>query len=221
MRKLRALALIILLLAFLLAGYAYTQIPGNKVASHWNARGEVDAYMDKFWGVFLFPMMAVPLYLFFLVIPKIDPLKKNIQKFRYYYDLFIVIFLLFFLYIQGLTIAWNLGMSYDMNLAILPAIAALFYYLSILMKKAERNWFIGIRTPWTLSDDVVWRKTHDAGSKWFKLLAIWFVLLLFFETTLADYFFWLVVAPLIGVVLGLVVYSYWLYAKTEKVHLVR
>ena len=213
MNKLQSIALLFVVVGFLIAGYAYTEIPGEQVASHWNAKGEVDDHMDKFWGLFLFPIIAAPLYLLFLFIPRIDPLKKNIQKFSNYYEGFIVIFLAFFLYVQILTIAWNLGFTYDMNLAILPAIAALFYYLSILMEHSKRNWFIGIRTPWTLSSDEVWEKTHEVGSKWFKLLAIYLVLLLFLGNFLIEYFTLLLFVPLLGVAFGLIIYSYWLYSK--------
>jgi uncharacterized membrane protein len=53
-----------------------------------------------------------------------------------------------------------------------PAFALLFYYAGVLMSVAKRNWFVGIRTPWTLSSDRVWQKTHRLGAVLFKLVAL-------------------------------------------------
>ena len=94
MRKANIIILIIILLSFAIAIYIYPQMP-DKMASHWNTKGEVDGYMSKLWGVFLMPVISIALFLMFILIPKIDPLKKNIDKFRKYYDGFIVLIILF------------------------------------------------------------------------------------------------------------------------------
>ncbi|MBU2634467.1 MAG: DUF1648 domain-containing protein, partial [Nanoarchaeota archaeon] len=159
MKKTTILALIIIILSFLISIYFYPQLP-DQMASHWNSKGEVDDYMSKFWGSFLMPIVSLGILLLFIFIPKIDPLKKNIQAFRKYYDMFIIIMILFLFYIHILTLLWSLNIKYNMTQMLIPAIAILFYYISILMKNSKRNWFIGIRTPWTLSNDKVWEKTH-------------------------------------------------------------
>jgi len=116
--------LVICVMFFAMALYFYPQFP-EKVASHWNAGGEVDGYMPKFWGVFLFPLISVFLAILFILIPLIDPLKSNIEKFRHYYDRFIIIVMLFFLYIYILTILWNTGTRFDMSALLAPAIGIL------------------------------------------------------------------------------------------------
>ena len=88
------LAIIILSLGVSL--YFYPQMP-ERMASHWNTAGQVDGYMPKFWGLFLMPLFSIGIYLLFITIPRIDPLKKNIQKFRKHFDIFIVLIMLFFL----------------------------------------------------------------------------------------------------------------------------
>lgn len=93
------------------------------------------------------PIVTIAMWLLFLLIPKIDPLKKNIEKFRKYYDNFILLMILFLFYIFLLTIAWNKGVRFDMTTAIIPAIGILFYYIGSLMSYIKRNWFMGIRTP--------------------------------------------------------------------------
>jgi len=185
----------------------------DKMASHWNAQGEVDGYMSKFWGVFLMPTVSVGLFLLFLLMPKIDPLKANIEKFRKYYDGFIVMMIAFLFYAYALTIAWNLGFVFNMTQFMMPAMGLLFYYIGILTEKAKRNWFIGIRTPWTLSSEKVWNKTHNIGGKLFKAVGVIALLGIFFPKQMLFFVFF----PVIFVAGYLIVYSYVEFQKEKKV----
>jgi len=211
MKKTTIVISLIILLSFVIAIYSYQKIEGDKVASHWNAQGQVDGYMSKFWGIFLFPLMFIGLYLLFLLIPKIDPLKKNILKFRKYYDIFILVIMLFLFYIFILTILTNLSYSFNMTTMLMPAIGFLFFGIGMFMKKLKRNWFIGIRTPWTISNDEVWKKTHILGAKHFKLLGI----IIFFGIFFQKYLLWFILVPVMISVVWLVVYSYLEYKKIE------
>jgi len=92
--KSSAVVLGIILLSFIVSVYVYPVMP-EEMASHWNAKGEADGYMQKLWGLFLTPFILAGLALFFFIIPKIDPLKENIKEFRGYYDAFIVLFSVF------------------------------------------------------------------------------------------------------------------------------
>jgi uncharacterized membrane protein len=88
----------LVLIFFILAGAFYPLMP-EVIASHWNAAGEADGTISRFWGLFLFPLISLGIAALLFVIPKIDPLKANIRKFRSYYYGFIIIFLASFLYI--------------------------------------------------------------------------------------------------------------------------
>jgi uncharacterized membrane protein len=85
MRKSEIIIFGIILLSFAIGIYYYPQMP-EKLASHWNAQGQVNGYMSKFWGLFLMPIISMGMLLLFILIPRIDPLKSNIQEFRKYYD---------------------------------------------------------------------------------------------------------------------------------------
>ena len=74
----------LVLLSFILSIYFYPQVP-EQMATHWNSQGEVNGYMSKLWGLFFMPLMITGLVIMFLVIPRIDPRKENIAKFRKYY----------------------------------------------------------------------------------------------------------------------------------------
>jgi len=211
MKKINIGLIFIVLLSFGLSFYFYSQLP-DRVASHWNAQGEVDGFMPKFWGLFLMPLLLLGLLAMFLVIPRIDPLRANIEKFRYYFDLFILFLLSFLLYLQILIVVWNLGFEFNMTYLLIPAFALLFYYIGILMEKAKRNWFIGVRTPWTLSSDRVWNKTHKLGSKLFKLAAIISVFGMLFE----QYVIYFIIIPVITFSFYSMAYSYFEFKKENK-----
>jgi uncharacterized membrane protein len=211
MRKSEFFIIGLIIISFAICVYFYNQFP-EKIASHWNAQGQVNGYMSRFWGLFLMPIISVGMFILFLFIPKIDPLKKNIQQFRKYFDNFIVLIFLFLFYIFILTIVWNLGMTFNMIQFMIPAFVLLFYYSGVLIKNSKRNWFIGIRTPWTLSNDRVWKKTHDIGGKLFKISAVISILGLVFE----KYAIFFVLVPIILTTIYVYVYSYFEFHRKQK-----
>ena len=158
------IVVLIMIAAATLAGLLLWNRLPDQMASHWNINDQVDGYMPKFWGVFLLPLITLGLLGLFLAVPALDPLKANIAQFREAFNLFIVLMAAFMLYIYGLSLAWSLGYTgFRMSGAMLPAIGLLFIFIGFMMRKAKRNFFIGIRTPWTLSSDAVWERTHRVG----------------------------------------------------------
>ncbi len=203
----------VLILVVILAGvFLWSRLP-DPMASHWNEADQVDGYMGKFWGAFLLPVMMIGLTLLFLAIPSIDPLKKNIADFRGWFNVFIVLFNLFMAFVHGLTLAWNLGHTgIRMSVAMVPAMGLLFILIGLMIRKAKRNYFIGIRTPWTLANDVVWEKTHLLGSKLFIAAGILTLLSLLFP----DKAFVILMVSVLGASLIAVVYSYLVFRQEEK-----
>jgi len=127
MKKTLLIIFSIIVVSFLIGAYFYPQMP-DQLASHWNISGEVDGYISKFWGLFLMPIISLLMLLLFIAIPYIDPLKENIEKFRKYYDGFIVLIILFLFFIYLLTILWNLGWRFNMGVILSPALGILFFY---------------------------------------------------------------------------------------------
>jgi uncharacterized membrane protein len=207
------IALTMIALAFLAGAILWNQLP-DPMASHWNANGQVDGYMSKFWGVFLLPLMTLGMFVLFMAVPNIDPLKANIAQFRETFNLFIVLIIAFMLYIYGLTLVWSFGyQDFNMSAAMLPFMGVLFIAIGFMLRKAKRNFFIGIRTPWTLSSDSVWDKTHQLGSVLFMASGVLTIIGGFFSGMIA---FWVMFIPLIGSSIFLVVYSYVLYRDETK-----
>ena len=204
------ISVLILILSFAIWMFFYDKMP-DLMASHWNNVWVVDWYISKFWGLFMLPIISLILYITFLLIPKIDPLKANINEFKPYFDSFVLLLLIFLFYIYSITIYWNLWYIFDMNLMIIPALSVLFFYVWILLCNSKRNWFVGIRTPWTLSNDIVWDKTNKLWWILFKILWIISILSLFAWNN-AYYF---IVIPLVFFAITLIIYSYVEYWDQE------
>jgi uncharacterized membrane protein len=207
----RILAFSIVALAFLVGLLFYKEMP-QKMASHWNASGEVDGYIARFWGVFFVPIITLGLVLLLIFIPKIDPHRKNIERFRKEYDWLIVVFAGFMLYIHLLTLLWNLDFEFNMIFMLVPAFSFLFYFIGNLMGKTKKNWFIGIKTPWTLSSDKVWNKTHKLGGRLFKISALLALIGIFF----GSYAIWFILIPITASSFYAVVFSYFEYKKLNR-----
>lgn len=175
----------------------------DQLITHWNAAGDPDGTMPRTLGLALLPSVSAVLLVLFAVIPKIDPQRENIAAFRPYYDWFVVIFTAFMAVLQGGIIAFNLGYQFGFTLLVLGAVAVLFYYLGFLLARAERNWFIGIRTPWTLESDEVWNRTHELGGRLFKLTALIALLGLVFD----EYAVYFLIVPALVTAVITVVYS--------------
>ena len=212
-RSTTIVVLLMLVLALLAGFLLWNRLP-DQMASHWGVNDQVNGYISKFWGVFLLPLITLGMFLLFLVVPSIDPLKANIAQFRSVFNLFIVLIVAFMLYLYGLTLAWNLGYtSFKMSGAMLPAIGLLFIFIGFMMRQAKRNFFIGIRTPWTLSSDTVWNETHRLGAILFMISGVLAFIGGILGGTIA---FWLMFVPLIGSTIFLLIYSYALYQRETR-----
>jgi len=206
----RAIGLATVILMFFVGIITYPQMP-EMMASHWNINGQANGFMPKFWGIFIFPLIALAMYLLFILIPKMDPKRKNIEKFRAYYDNFILMMLVFFFYIFAMSITWNYGISYNFNQAIVPPFTLLFYYIGVMLEHAEPNWTIGIRTPWTLENETVWKNTHKLGSQLFKISALLGLIGIF----LPQYSLLFILIPIIASAVFITAYSYFIFPREK------
>ena len=212
MKKTIIFSIILLVIMFGINIFLFPNMP-DRIVTHWNSAGVPNGSMGKFWGLFLFPIITLGIFLLFLALPIIDPLKKNIQEFTRYYDSFILLIIFFFFYADIVTILWNMGLKLNINFFIIPAIGFLFIYLGAILKHIKQNWFIGIRTPWTLSSKIVWEKTHLLGGKLFIISGIITLIGLFFPSNLLI---WFILSPIIISAVWLFIYSYLEFRKLEK-----
>ena len=195
--------ILIIVLTLAITVLAYPALP-DRIPSHWNINGEVDGYSSTLWGVLIVPVIMVALTALLLLLPRVDPLRANYQKFRRYYDGFILVFAAFLFIIQLQILLSGLGYPVSPTVVYPIILGGLFIYLGFLIEHAEQNWFVGIRTPWTMSSERVWKKTHARGGTLFKIAGIIAIAGLLF----GRYSLWFVLVPILAVAVYLVVYSY-------------
>jgi uncharacterized membrane protein len=223
MRKSEWFLIIMAVVFFATGAWFYPQLPAQ-VASHWNAAGQVNGSMSRALGAFLVPIIFTIIAAVFLAIPHIDPRRANIARFRTYFDWLVVAIALVLYYVYLLTLWWNInsagfgggaagGGFFNLTAAIIPPFAALIYIGGMILPHTEPNWFIGVRTPWTISSDAVWHKTNQAGGWTFRASGIIALIGIFFPPAVAI---WFLAVPVLASTVGLVIYSYVLYERTRK-----
>lgn len=197
-------------LSFLIGAYAYTILP-EKIISHWDMFGNPNGYMSKFWGAFLMPIIGLVLYIFFLFMYKIDPLKENIQKFHKKFEIFLVVFISFLIYLYILTILCNSGVKFDFVTTMIPGFSVFLYFVGDLVTHSKRNWMIGVRTSWSMQSDEIWNKTNRLAGKMFKISAAVSLVGILAQ----EYAFIITICAILISAIYPTIYSYQLYRKTK------
>lgn len=140
------------------------------IPTHWNIRGEVDGYGGRFEGLLLMPLITTGMYLLLLLLPRIDPGRANYASFTGPYAVIRASLTAMMAGVHGLLVATALGYPVDAGRWIPVGTGALLVVLGNVMGKVRPNFFVGIRTPWTLASARSWEKTHRVGG-WLFVVA--------------------------------------------------
>jgi uncharacterized membrane protein len=206
--KLAVVALIIAAVA--LSAGVYSRLPA-RVPTHWNAAGEIDDYQPKAVGAFLLPAGMLILAGVFAALPAISPSGFDIERRSRAYRAILLIILVFMLglHVYALLAAMNMARSID---AVVPLlVGALFVALGNYLPKIRRNFFMGIRTPWTLADEDVWFRTHRLGGVLFVISGVLLMVATPFLHSRVRSVFLLGLLVLVSLIL--VIYSYAIYRR--------
>ena len=190
--------------------WVYPYLPPRMV-THWGLSGQPDGYMSRFWGAWMVPVISVVLAVLLWLLPAIDPRKENYRAFRGVYNAFVVGMVVFLAYVHLLSLAWNLGHPVPIEKALAPALGLLLVGVGVLVQRAQPNWFVGIRTPWTLSSPTVWQKTHRIAAPWFYLSGALALGALFWLPLL-----WVSIVVLLLAMAGVAAYSCFAYVSEQK-----
>ena len=180
----------------------------SEIPVHWNAGGEVDRYGGKVEGLLVLPLVALGIYLLMRFLPNIDPGRVNYARFGGAYTVIRAGVLLLKAGVYGMVIAWVLKAPVDMSRAVPLAVGALFVLFGSVLGQVKPNWFVGIRTPWTLSSSESWARTHRLGGWLFIALGVLFAVSGLFRL---KSFGAVVIGAAIAAVAVLVAYSYFIW----------
>lgn len=158
------------LLPVALVAALYGRLP-DQVPTNWGLNGEV-AYSGKA-SLWLFALLPAALALLLTVLPNIDPKKRNYERFQGYYDGFCAVLMLFFLALMAMTLTESLRPgTLSVGRLVTLGVGVLFAFLGNIMPKFKTNFFIGIKTPWTLSDPDVWNRSNRLAGLLFFLVGV-------------------------------------------------
>ncbi len=210
--KKETIPILLIVFAIIFSGITYNLLP-DKVVSHWNFYGTADGWSSKNFQAMFFPGLILFMYILFLILPRIDPRRDRYKEFEKVYSIFKLVILSFFFILFIATTLYNLGYNMNIGKLISFLVGVMMIVLGNYMDKIKRNWFVGIKNPWTLSSESVWNKTHRFAKWVFMIFGICIItapyLSIFYGTGLF-------ILGIFLTVFGTMIYSYIIYKKERK-----
>jgi uncharacterized membrane protein len=208
-------AIVLVLLGTGVSIWLYPSLP-ERIPTHWNINGQVDGYGSKQWAVFLMPVFMAALLVFFYFLPALSPKHFEVDAFRptYLYIMVVVTALFVYLHLLTLYAAWKSltqKAELDLGRALIAGIFLMLALMGNVLGKVRRNFYIGVRVPWTLASDRVWNDTHRLAA-WLMVASglLGFVMILIGVPIIYS------IVVLIGSALIPVVYSFVHYKALER-----
>jgi uncharacterized membrane protein len=187
----------------------YPRLP-ERVPTHFDIRGNPNAYGPRWVPTVIFPVMILLLWGIMRGLPKIDPKRANYARMQDTYDLVVNVILTMMAALHLLLLGSTMG-SHLPFVRIIPAVVGVsFIVIGNLLPRAKPNWWFGIRTPWTLSNDRVWERTHRVGGYVMSATGVLAIASAFFATDVALIVFIVAAAAM---ALGLIAYSYFAWRQ--------
>jgi uncharacterized membrane protein len=196
---------VLLVLAAVGASAAVYHTLPETIVIHWDLQGNPNGWSSRVVGAFAMPLVMVGVYAMMRFLPLVDPRRENYEKFQGTYEGLILTIMVFLLAIHIIVLRSAMGHPVAMQKVMPLSMGMLFIAIGNLLPRARSNFFVGIRTPWTLSSEKSWERTHRAGGYVFVLIGIMMAASVFMPIDMG----WGVIGIISGIgVLGLIVYSY-------------
>lgn len=154
-----------------LSAIAYPRLP-DRVPIHWNLHGQIDGYGSKLVATLMLPLVLLGLWGLLRLLPKIDPRVENYAKFETTYDLVVNCALTVVALTHCAFLADVFGIPISIMRVVPAAVGVLLIIIGNALPRVRPNWWFGIRTPWTLSNDRVWERTHRVSGYVFVALGV-------------------------------------------------
>lgn len=201
----------IIAIQIIVAVYGFAVLP-DTVPIHWGANGQANGYGPKWLGTFLFPLINIGIYVLVRVLLATGPRlggRENTAANLQLVKIILPSIMLFMLIVQLAATAQTLGMAFDMTMVLMLALSVLFLFLGNYMGKMRRNFWMGIRTPWSLANAVVWERTHRLGGWLFVAVGLLGIPCSFVPALRI----WGIIVPLLAISVFLYIYSYICYQR--------
>jgi uncharacterized membrane protein len=188
---------------------AYPRLP-DRVPTHFDIRGNPNAYGPKWVSTIIFPLMILALWGIMRGLPKIDPRRANYARMQSTYDLVVNLTLTMITALHLLILGGTMGNRVPF-VRLMPAVIGVFFIaIGNVLPRAKPNWWFGIRTPWTLSNDRVWERTHRVGGYVMTAIGLLAIVSALLATQIAIVAFAVIAAAMS---LGLMAYSYFAWKQ--------
>jgi len=211
--KIKISKVLVLLIILSIVGtmFVYSSLP-EKIPTHFNFKGEVDNYSNKSSALFT-GFLPLIIYLLMIAMPKIDPKRASYQKHKKAYDITKIIIVLFMIMLHWLIILYSLGFNINIGMFVRIAVGILFIVIGNFMSQIRHNYSFGIKTPWTLANETVWKKTHRVGAFSFLIGGLILIASSFFNGIIGE------IALILSIAIAAfypMVYSYVAYRNISK-----
>jgi len=199
-----------------ITAWAWGQIPADaQIPIHWGPSGEANGYASKEVGLLLLPALTLGIGALLAWIPGIDPRQSNILRSQPAYRAITYAVLLFMLVMQVAIVLTATGRDVDMARIVSVGVGVLFVVIGNYLGKTRSSWFFGIRTPWTLSSERSWARTHRLGGYLFLAFGLVMIIVGLVDPALLI---WVLIPGLVVVVGVPVVYSYYIWRDDPDRH---
>lgn len=209
--KFKPWVILLALLSLIGTGFVYPMLP-ETIATHWGVDGQVNGTGGKITQLFIAGLPLL-MYVLLVLMPRIDPRRENYALHNKAYTIFQEILVLFFIGLNWATIAYNLGVPLDIQRIVVIPLGIIIAVTGNYMGQIRHNYFFGIKTPWTLANEEVWRRTHRLGGYFFTAAGIIIIVSAFLGGTLS---FILTMTALLGASIIPAVYSYLIFRKLQN-----
>lgn len=183
----------------------------DTIPTHWDSQWNVDSYGSRY-TLLILALLPLVMHYGMLLMLKIDPRHKNLEKRQATYNIFRYGLTCFFMILTVLFYYLSYNPQSDIEYLFLLLIGVVFIGMGNYMPRVPQNYSLGIKTPWTLSNEYVWKKTHRIGGYSWIVIGIMIVVLGLIHYSYAYY---VMIALLIGDVVLMMVYSYIIYKRID------
>ncbi|MDP5277002.1 SdpI family protein [Chengkuizengella axinellae] len=204
--------LIIAAIPIFAAILVYDQLP-EQLATHFNVYGEPDSFTSKFAFIIIFSIVVILVPFLVKLSKYIDPKRANYIKFERAFEITRIAITVLLSGVYGIMILYNLGYNIDIIMVVYILVGLNFIILGNYMGQFRHNYFIGVRLPWTLSNEEVWRKTHRLAGPVMMISGILLLVCIFLPEFIA---LWILVIIVLSSVMIPTIYSYVLHQRLEN-----